>query len=104
MIVCAADKSFEEGQTPHRVSKFYYMVDSVDIVGAANEAFGGISMEIDGVVRRHQGWEDWQITSVLDNKKYMVQVQRAIQCHRSDRKSTRLNSSHIQKSRMPSSA
>jgi len=84
-LVCTADKSFADAdkQSPHRVSKFYYMVDSVDIVGAANEAFGGISMEVDGVTRHHIGWEDWQITTVLDNKKYMVQVQRAIQCHKS---------------------
>lgn len=82
-LVCAADKSFVNGQTPHRVSKFYYMVDSLDMVQAANEAFGGISMEVDGVTRHQHGWEDWQITTVLDNKKHMVQVQRAIQCHKS---------------------
>jgi LmbE family N-acetylglucosaminyl deacetylase len=59
------------------------MVDSLEIVQAANEAFGGLSMEVDGVTRHHQGWEPWQITTVLDNTKYMVQVQRAIQCHKS---------------------
>ena len=82
-LVCAADASYEDGQTPHCVSKLYYMVDSMDIVEAANEAFGGISMAVDGVTRHHQGWEDWQITTVLDNKKYMDRVQKAIQCHKS---------------------
>jgi LmbE family N-acetylglucosaminyl deacetylase len=84
-LVCAADKSFVDvdNQPPHRASKFYYMVDSLDIVQAANEAFGGISMEVDGVTRHHHGWEDWQITSVLDNNKYMIQVQRAVHCHKS---------------------
>jgi LmbE family N-acetylglucosaminyl deacetylase len=84
-LICAADKSFADAdkQPPHRVSKFYYMVDSVDIVGAANEAFGGISMDVDGVTRHQMGWENWQITTVLNNKKYMVQVQRAIRCHKS---------------------
>lgn len=82
-LVCAADAAFEDGQVPHRVSKLYYMVDSLDVVEAANEAFGGISMEVDGVVRHHQGWEDWMITTVLDNKKYMDRVQKAIQCHQS---------------------
>ena len=82
-LVCAADKSFANVQSPHRVSKFYYMVDSLDVVQAANEAFGGISMEVDGVTRHQQGWEDWQITTVLDNRKHMVEVQRAIQCHKS---------------------
>jgi LmbE family N-acetylglucosaminyl deacetylase len=82
-LVCAADASYEDGQPAHRVSKLYYMVDSFDIVEAANEAFGGISMKVDGVTRHHQGWEDWQITTVLDNKKYMDRVQKAIQCHKS---------------------
>jgi LmbE family N-acetylglucosaminyl deacetylase len=82
-LVCAADESFASTQSPHRVSKLYYMVDSLEVVQAANEAFGGISMEIDGVIRQHQGWQDWQITTVLDNRKYMAQVQRAVQCHKS---------------------
>jgi hypothetical protein len=59
------------------------MVDSVDIVNMANEAFGGISMEIDGVRRSHVGWEDWQITTRLDNKAYMDRVRQAILCHKS---------------------
>jgi LmbE family N-acetylglucosaminyl deacetylase len=84
-LVCAADAGFIDAQAkpPHRVSKFYYMVDSMDIVEAANEAFGGISMEVDGITRHHQGWEDWQITTVLDNRQYMDKVQKAIQCHKS---------------------
>jgi len=82
-LVCAADESFADGLNPHRVSKFYYMVDSMDIVGAANEAFGGISMEVDGLTRHHQGWEDWQITTWLDNHEYMDIIQKAIHCHKS---------------------
>jgi len=82
-LVCAADESFKDGQPPHRVSKLYYMVDSMDIVQAANEAFGGISMEVDGVTRHQIGWMDWQITTILDNHNYMDKVQKAIQCHKS---------------------
>ena len=82
-LVCAADKNFSNIQAPHRVSKFYFMVDSLETVQAANEAFGGLSMEVDEVTRHHQGWESWQITTMLDNTKYIVQVQRAIQCHKS---------------------
>jgi LmbE family N-acetylglucosaminyl deacetylase len=82
-LVCAADASYIDGQPPHRVSKFYYMIDSVDVVNAANEAFGGISMDVDGVTRRHVGWEDWQITTRLDNTKYMDKVQNALRCHKS---------------------
>lgn len=84
-VVCAADQNFMDAnaQPPHRVSKFYYMVDSQDVVNAANEAFGGISMEIDGVTRRHVGWQDWQITTSLDNNPYMEKVRQAILCHKS---------------------
>lgn len=84
-LVSAADAGFRElaEQQPHRVSKLYYMVDSMEIVGAANEAFGGISMEVDGATRRHIGWEDWQITTRLDNRAYMAPMQEAIRCHKS---------------------
>jgi LmbE family N-acetylglucosaminyl deacetylase len=84
-LVCAADRNFVDAnvQPPHRVLKFYYMVDSMDVVNLANEAFGGISMEIDGVTRSHVGWADWQITTWLDNKKYLDKVQQAMPCHKS---------------------
>lgn len=84
-VVCAADRNFVDAsvQPPHRVLKFYYMVDSQDVVNLANEAFGGISMEIDGVTRSHVGWQDWQITTSLDNHRYMETVRQAILCHKS---------------------
>jgi LmbE family N-acetylglucosaminyl deacetylase len=84
-FICAADRNFVDVnvQSPHRVLKFYYMVDSLEIVGAANKAFGGISMEVDGVTRHHVGWEDWQITTRLDNREYLDRVQKAIHCHKS---------------------
>jgi LmbE family N-acetylglucosaminyl deacetylase len=84
-LICAADESYgnSSGHKPHRVSKFYYMVDSVELVELANQAFGGISMDIDGATRRHVGWDDWQITTRLDNHKYLDKVQKAIRCYKS---------------------
>jgi LmbE family N-acetylglucosaminyl deacetylase len=82
-LVSAADPGFEDGEVPHRVSKFYYMVDSMAVVNAANEAFGGISMDVDGVTRHHVGWPDWQITTWLDNTQYCDRVRAAIHCHKS---------------------
>jgi LmbE family N-acetylglucosaminyl deacetylase len=82
-LICAADASFASEGSPYRVSKLYYMVDSFDVVNAANEAFGGISMDVDGVTRHHVGWQDWQITTWLDNRKYMDKVRQAIHCHKS---------------------
>jgi LmbE family N-acetylglucosaminyl deacetylase len=84
-LICAADRNFVDAnvQPPHRILKFYYMVDSLDIVQIANEAFGGISLEVDGVTRHHVGWQDWQITTHLDNSQFMNVVQRAMLCHQS---------------------
>ena len=84
-LVCAADRNFVDAsvQAPYRVLKFYYMVDSQNVVNLANEAFGGISMEIDGATRSHLGWPEWEITTRLDNHKYMDKVQQAALCHKS---------------------
>ena len=40
-------------------------------------------MDIDGVTRSHVGWADWQITTWLDNNKYLDKVQKAMFCHKS---------------------
>lgn len=82
-LVVAADSSHVDGQAPHRVSKFYYMVDSMEVVEAADEAFGGISMQVDGEIRSHVGWQDWQITTRLDNRAHLEKVRTAIRCHKS---------------------
>jgi LmbE family N-acetylglucosaminyl deacetylase len=84
-LVCAADDSYRDsdGQVAHRVSKFYYMVDSAEMVAAAVETFGGIRMDVDGVTRHHVGWQDWQITTRIDTEKYLAQVHKAVHCHKS---------------------
>lgn len=82
-LLCAADQNFVDEGHPHGVSKFYYMVDSLDVVEAVNAILGGLSMDVDGVTRRHVGWEDWQITTRLDNHKYVDKVQKAMLCHKS---------------------
>jgi LmbE family N-acetylglucosaminyl deacetylase len=84
-LVCAADQNFGDGnpQPPHRVSKFYYLVESLDVVNAVKETLGGISMDVDGITRHHTGWEDWQITTRLDNTQYVDQVHKATLCHKS---------------------
>jgi LmbE family N-acetylglucosaminyl deacetylase len=82
-LVCAADRNVVAEGHPHRVRKFYYMVDSLDVVDAVNTILGGLSMDVDGVTRRHVGWEDWQITTRLDNREHVHKVQKAILCHKS---------------------
>ena len=83
-ILCAADSSFNNNHPPaHRVSKFYYMVDSMELVAGAVRVFGGISMDVDGVARTHTGWQDWEITSRFDTRAHMPTVYKAVQCHKS---------------------
>ena len=62
-LVCAADRNFVDAhvQPPHRVLKLYYMVDSVDIVRAAAEAFGEGAHHLDSrkaVVEALRGEKD----------------------------------------------
>lgn len=82
-LMCAADASFSdlESQPPHRVSKFYYLVDSASVVDYLRELIGGIGMEVDGVFRGHIGWEDWMITTRIDTFAYVPIVKKAIVCH-----------------------
>ena len=84
-IMCAADTSFvDPGKQPvHRASKFYYMVDSQELVQFAVDAFGGISMDVDGVTRGHVGWPTWEITTRLDARAYIQTVFKAVHCHKS---------------------
>jgi LmbE family N-acetylglucosaminyl deacetylase len=84
-IMCAADASFEDAgrQLPYRTPKFYYMVDSQEIVQFAIDSFGGISMDVDGVTRKHVGWANWEITTHIDARPYIEVVARAVRCHKS---------------------
>lgn len=84
-VLYAADPAFVDplSQPAHRVSKFYYAVDSEPLVALINRRYGGISMEIDGQVRRHVGWPEWAFTAVLDNRAYIPAALQAIRCHRS---------------------
>ena len=83
--LCAADASFRDGNglAPHRVSKFYYRVDSRGLVIASIQLFGGISMEVDGIQRQDVAWEDWQITTRIDVHQYLDSVYQAVHCHQS---------------------
>lgn len=84
-LVCAADGSFVDpgDQSPYRVKKFYYMVNSRELVEFANETFGGLSMEVDGITRNHAGWVDWEITTHIDARSYIETVSKAVHCHKS---------------------
>jgi LmbE family N-acetylglucosaminyl deacetylase len=84
-IVCAADGAYPDADNlpAHRVSKFYYMVDPQELVEAANRLFGGIRMDVDGVLRTHVAWPDWEITTRFDTRPYIDRVHKAMHCHKS---------------------
>lgn len=83
--VAAADPAYRApGDRPaHRVSKLYYMAEPEENAAAYEAAFGELTMEVDGEVRRAVAWERWAITTEIDTAAYWQQVWEAISCHRS---------------------
>jgi LmbE family N-acetylglucosaminyl deacetylase len=84
-LVLAADADFvdPEKQTPHRIMKFYHMVDSKEMVAGVKQAIGKLSMEVDGVERNHVGWEEWSVTTRIDCRDHFDSAWKATLCHRS---------------------
>ena len=84
-LMCAADASFNDpnNQPAYRVQKLYYMVDNQEVVDFVTERLGPIEMEIDGVMRKHVGWPDWEITTRINALPYIERVRKAVQCHKS---------------------
>lgn len=81
-VLVAADAAHVSGSKPHRISKLYFMVDSIDLVQVLRDLMGGIHMTVDGVQRSHVGWEDWAITARIDCSAMLDRVWQAVQCHK----------------------
>ena len=83
-LVCAADPSFSPADgRPHRADKFYFMIDTQDVLQAYQDLVGDLSMEVDGVIRRAVYWNDWAITTRLPTDPHWQVALRALLCHRS---------------------
>ena len=84
-IVCAADSSFIDSarQTGHRVSKYYYMVDSEDFINFISPAIGDMSFQVDGQIRSEVAWKEWAITTRIDVSEHTKGAWKAIKCHQS---------------------
>lgn len=86
-VVAAADPSFSHGsaegagRAPHRVSKLYYMVSTLEDMQVYQEAFGQLVMCIDGTERQATGWEPWAITARIDTRHCWERVWQAANCH-----------------------
>lgn len=87
-LVAAADPSYTGANgkhEPHRVSKLYYFTETVEVANLYSELVGGLVMEIDGVERRFEGWQEWAVTTHIDGDDYWRDVLRAIHCHETQR-------------------
>jgi LmbE family N-acetylglucosaminyl deacetylase len=83
-LVCAADAGYTRAPgAPHSTAKFYYMVDSRELIELYISMIGDIMMVIDGVERRANPWEDWAITTRIDAADSWRTVLQAVTCHKS---------------------
>ncbi len=82
-LVTAADASFhdEDNLSPFKVSKFYHMVDTRSLVDEFNKHLGPITMDVDGLVRSHPGWEEWAVTTRITIAPYFDTIWQAVLCH-----------------------
>jgi LmbE family N-acetylglucosaminyl deacetylase len=71
------------GWPAHRVSKLYYLMDTLELLALYNTMFPELVMHVDGVDRRGQGWADWMITTRIDADAHWRTAARAIACHAS---------------------
>jgi LmbE family N-acetylglucosaminyl deacetylase len=81
----AADSTYQDRNrlAPHRVSKFYYYVNTKELVEAYTAIFGNIQMEVDGKARSFIHYEDWAYTTVIDGSFHWNTVLAAVNCHKS---------------------
>jgi LmbE family N-acetylglucosaminyl deacetylase len=66
-----------------QVSKLYYMVDTLSFVAAVREQMGPVTFDVDGQPRNHVGWEEWAITTRIDQEPGWRAALAACLCHRS---------------------
>lgn len=82
-LVCAADARYPPGLEPHRVAKFYYVVDSKPLMELFTQIMGGPGISVDGTRREFAGWDEWAITTRIEASDYWQTAWQAILCHQS---------------------
>lgn len=80
-IVQAASKQVGGDCAPHQVQKLYYRVDTHAEAAIYEEAFGEMSMTVDGHRRQSTGWEPWSITTRIEIASYWDTIWQAVTCH-----------------------
>ncbi len=83
-LVRATDPAAADGGLPpHRVDKFYFVVDRKEVADMYQSLFGNLCMTIDGVRRCFTYWQDWALTSWIDTAGFAETAYRALACHES---------------------
>jgi LmbE family N-acetylglucosaminyl deacetylase len=73
-VVAAADPA---------ISKLYYIAWPESTWAAYQTAFKKLTSMVDGVERQVVPWPDWEITTVIDTRRFSKTVWQAISCHES---------------------
>lgn len=81
-VLAAADPTYSNTFTPHRVAKLYYMAWPPAKMAAYESVFGELTMHVDDITRRSTPWPDWAVTSVIDTADYWDTVWKAVSCHK----------------------
>jgi LmbE family N-acetylglucosaminyl deacetylase len=68
-------------ESGHRVSKFYYFVNSEPRWQVYQAALKKLTSTVDGTVRAAVAWPEWSITTLVDAADHWQRVWRAVQCH-----------------------
>ena len=82
-IMLAADGSYVdvETQPPHTVSKLYYMAENERTQALYMQAYGSLSMPVDGAARTLVPWPEWSVVTRPDVEAYWETVWCAVMCH-----------------------
>ena len=84
-IITAADCDYIDTDhlPPHRISKFYYMMDTRESWETIEELVGELSMQVDGTLRKPVMWEDWAVTTCIPSGEHWRTALKAVLCHQS---------------------
>lgn len=82
IVAAAGTDNHIQNDPPHTVSKLYFIVDAPEYRAIYEEAFGDLTIWVDGEERRSHDWYNWAITTRIDTAAYWQQVWQAVECHR----------------------
>lgn len=82
-LIRATDPEFAGDDSPHHVSKLYFIAETAQNLQLYERNAGELGIEVDGERRRSAHWPEWAITARIDTRAYWRQAWEAIRCHKS---------------------